>query len=633
MLLASVLLVTSCARGAVKTTRDEPGSSTSAAAPRPDDGESPPAPQSSDETLVANTTPTTTSAAAAGAANTAAEDVQASDPLPPQADGVADPDAAEVAIRFAFQHWLLIDLDKDLRSKLVEQGELNIDGLDSGVKAARGIAEFARFAIDGVRITSPESADVDFRVRWHNGVSPNFPNRLTGDAIFQDGSWRVSGKVVCILALGSGQNCSGVQARNPTVPSALRLSVVPEGFASQAINGVMQVAVPGGASWRAGTAWLAITTQTLVGLSALDHDAAATMLASGRYGVGDGTAVDVTGRAGRYSERPDGSQLMFIREDDVLVIVQAVGLPAEQIMQVATALVPDKFDPRAVSLPEGPLPGPGNDTTRVTAVTGRPLWRRRKMLLARTRWGRRVDGLGLDNLSLHDLSRADAHMLREYWRRIARFEHASVPAFEELATRLRRVRAPVHLIDRAMAAADQERDHTARAVSLAERFAGRELRLRALQAQPDRFVSFEHELAQLAVEALRDGVLNEGYAAWQAAAQAKAASDPQVVATLAATARDEAEHADLSRDVLAWCMKTSSAVPTAVIAAMQALPNTFRVPPIYGPIAEWFGAADPDPDRTFFRTLRSMVIDDTTGLLEIVVPQTAAPQNDFERVP
>jgi hypothetical protein len=623
LLLASVLLMTSCASAAVKTTRDEPDTSTTATATKSEDGET------SVEQSATNTPTPTSVAAADGAANIAAEDVKVSDPLPPQSDGAADAAAADVAIRYAFQHWLLMDLDKDLRAKLVEQGERNIDGLESGVKAARPIAEFARFAIDAVRLTGPASADVDFRVRWRNGPSPIFPNRVTGDAVFQDGSWRVSGKVVCLLALGSGQNCSGVQSRSPTVPSALRLSVVPEGFASQAIKGVMQVAVPGGATWQVGTAWLALTTQTLVGLSALDRDAAAMMLASGRFGPSDGSPIDVAGRPGRYSERPDSAQLMFIRDDDVLVIIQAVGLSADQMMQVATGLVPDQFDPGAVPpLPQGPLPGSGGGSTPVTAVTGRPLWRRRKMLLARTRWssGRfdRVDGL----------TRADAVVLRDYWRRVARFEHASVPAFEELAIRLRRVGAPAYLADRALVAAGQERDHTTRAVALAERFAGRELRLGHLAPQPERFVSREVELARLAVEALRDGALNEGYAAWQAAAQAKAASDPQVVETLAVVARDEAEHAELSRDVLAWCVQVGgSSVRNAVVAAMQALPDTISVPPISGTVAERFGAVDPDRDRTFFRTLRSMVIEDATRLVETTAANNDAAQNDVERVP
>jgi hypothetical protein len=578
ILAAGVLLVTSCASGAVKTTRDEPNDATTAAASRPESSvestppDSPPDSllDSSAEPSVTNTT--ANAAAAEGVANSAAEDVKVGDPLPPQTDGVTDSAAADVAIRYAFQHWLLIDLDRDVRAKLVDQGELNIDALDSGVKAARPIAEFARFAIDAVRITGAESADVDFRVRWRDGASPYFPNRLTGGAVFQNGSWRVSGKVLCLLALGSGQNCSGVQARNPTVPAALRLSVVPEGFGSQAINAVMQVAVPGGASWQAGTAWLAVTTQTLVGLSVLDHDAAATMLASGRFGPNDGTALDVAGRAGRYSERPEGAQLLFVRDDDVVVTIQAVGLSAEQMMQVATGLVPDQFVPGAVPPPLGPLPTPNGDTTTVTAVTGRPLWRRRKMLLARTRWSRRrLDRLGLDD----DLSRSEAGVLRDYWRRVARFEHASVPAFEELAIRLRRADAPVPLIDRALVAVAQERDHTARAVALTERFAGRELRIGPLASEPERFVSHEHELATLAVEALRDGVLNEGYAAWQASAQAKAASDPQVVDTLTVVA-----------------------------------------------------SADPDPDGTFFRVLRSMVIEDVSGLLELNVAE-----NDVERVP
>jgi hypothetical protein len=87
------------------------------------------------------------------AADLAAGRVTINDPLPTQLDGETDPAAAEIAVRYAYQHWILIDLDKDLRAKLVEQGEQNRDGLEAGLAAARSIADQARFAIDAVRIT------------------------------------------------------------------------------------------------------------------------------------------------------------------------------------------------------------------------------------------------------------------------------------------------------------------------------------------------------------------------------------------------------------------------------------------------------------------------------------------------
>jgi hypothetical protein len=396
------------------------------------------------------------------------------------------------------------------------------------------------------------------------------------------------------------------------------LSVVPEGFPVPAINGVMQVAVPGGGSWTAGGAWLSLTTQTLAGLSALDHDAAATLLVSGRYESDEGEAIDVADRAGRYVERPSGSQLTFIRADDVLVTVQGIGLSREQLLQVANGLVPDQFVP-GLAPPVAPPPNSPSGDPGAIAVTGRPLRRRRKMLLAPTRWGRRLGGgVGPSMDGFDDLSVAEAEMLRDYWRRIARFEHASITAFKELAMRLRSVDAPVDLIERA--------GHAARAATLAERFAGRTLRFGHLVAKPQ-LLGRQDELVRLAVEALRDGALNERYAAWQAAAQAATATDAQVIETLTVVAADEAEHAALSCDVLAWCVSTGgSAVRTAVLASMTTLPGTIVVPPLNGPVAERFGAADPDEDRTFYRALRSMVIEDATAMVALA-------ENEIERVP
>lgn len=75
-------------------------------------------------------------------------------------------------------------------------------------------------------------------------------------------------------------------------------------------------------------------------------------------------------------------------------------------------------------------------------------------------------------------------------------------------------------------------------------------------------------LARLAVEAIRDGVLNEGYAAWLAATQAERATDSRVRDTLLVIARDEAEHAEVSAAVLAWRLAQGDAdVVTAVVAA------------------------------------------------------------------
>ncbi len=48
--------------------------------------------------------------------------VSIDDPLPAQTDAATDPVTAEAAVRFAYQHWILVDLDKNLRASLIENG-------------------------------------------------------------------------------------------------------------------------------------------------------------------------------------------------------------------------------------------------------------------------------------------------------------------------------------------------------------------------------------------------------------------------------------------------------------------------------------------------------------------------------
>lgn len=153
-------------------------------------------------------------------------------------------------------------------------------------------------------------------------------------------------------------------------------------------------------------------------------------------------------------------------------------------------------------------------------------------------------------------------------------EHASVIAFQDLARRLTAVGAPAALADRAVRAAQQKADHTQRCFDLAGRYLGQNL-LPGRLHRPIRLpLSRETELARLAVEALRDGVLNEGHAAWLAAGQAERATDVRARDTLLVIARDEAEHAEVSAAVLAWCLAQGEAdVATAVGAAVACLPT------------------------------------------------------------
>lgn len=203
-------------------------------------------------------------------------------------------------------------------------------------------------------------------------------------------------------------------------------------------------------------------------------------------------------------------------------------------------------------------------------VEGRPL-RRRNGRLHRARSKRGHSHL-TDRQALW-LAPAVREALAEHWRNQGELEHASVIAFEDLARRLAMVDAPDDLIVRALQAARQETDHAERCFELAGRYLGESLRPGRLRRPLRLPRSRETELARLAVEALRDGVVNEGFAAWLAEQQLDRARDRRVQEVLAVIARDEAGHAALAVDVLAWCLDEGGcSVAAAVHAAVAELP-------------------------------------------------------------
>ena len=269
---------------------------------------------------------------------------------------------------------------------------------------------------------------------------------------------------------------------------------------------------------------------------------------------------------------------------------------------------------------------PPATTSETIVVVGRPLRRRNgRLRLARSRRGHSH----LTDRQALLLSPSVRKLLGDHWRAQGEMEHASVVAFHDLARRLVAVGAPTVLCEQAVRCARQEADHTERCFDLAGRYLGQTLhpgRLhRPLRLPPSR----KTELARLAVEALRDGVLNEGYAAWLAAGQAERATDARVRDTLLVIARDEAEHAELSAAVLAWCLAEGGfEVATAVEAAAAFLPAAVTscvIPPgVDAAALADHGLFDPDGAGYGNATGYASVLAATHA----VVPQMAIPTVD-----
>jgi hypothetical protein len=159
------------------------------------------------------------------------------------------------------------------------------------------------------------------------------------------------------------------------------------------------------------------------------------------------------------------------------------------------------------------------------------------------------------------------------WLEDARLEHAAVAAFARLSLDLLAVGAPPALLRRCHRAADEEIEHARQAFALASAYAGCPLGpgLFPEAAAGAELESPARTRARLAVEALVDGCIGEGVAA-ASLAEAAVSAEPAVASVLRAAARDEAEHAELSWDVLAWAVSEGGAdVARAAQRALDAL--------------------------------------------------------------
>jgi hypothetical protein len=228
--------------------------------------------------------------------------------------------------------------------------------------------------------------------------------------------------------------------------------------------------------------------------------------------------------------------------------------------------------PPATSTTPSPTPAPSSTEPTPRVVPGRPLRLRRRPLTPNTGYAATAPRHP-EHARLAAVPQAPA--LAALWLHAARLEHASVPAFAEVALLLAAVGAPLDLVAAAHRAALDEVAHTTLAYGLANAYGGTAHAPGDLPALLGRRVGPRRRrtaLTKLAVEALRDGCLNEGTAGALAAAGAATAADPALRAALTTVAADEDAHAELSWQVLGWCLDTGGRpVRDAVAAALRRL--------------------------------------------------------------
>jgi len=208
---------------------------------------------------------------------------------------------------------------------------------------------------------------------------------------------------------------------------------------------------------------------------------------------------------------------------------------------------------------------------------GRQIRRRGKTLLPPVAEGDAWARRSVDELDI-DVGPETRRALADQWRENGRTEHASVAAFAKLTLDLVALGAPPELIEAANRDALDEIRHTKMCFSLARAIDGAPESPAAfpeVAKAPSRSRSRTLALADLAVESLVDGALNEGVSARIVARLARRCAEPTIKELLKSIAADEGRHAAHGWDVVRWCLAEGGApVAHALAGAARALPAT-----------------------------------------------------------
>jgi hypothetical protein len=156
------------------------------------------------------------------------------------------------------------------------------------------------------------------------------------------------------------------------------------------------------------------------------------------------------------------------------------------------------------------------------------------------------------------------------WCDRARTEWASVPAFFELAEQLIAAEAPAALVDRAYRAASDEVRHAFLSAGIAAEAGGGTITIDPTGHARRAVARGVDGVVRLAVESWIDGCLGEGAAASVARAEAGIEeASPRIRAVQRSIARDEAQHAELAWDILAWASKREPDAVRDVLAEIK----------------------------------------------------------------
>jgi hypothetical protein len=152
----------------------------------------------------------------------------------------------------------------------------------------------------------------------------------------------------------------------------------------------------------------------------------------------------------------------------------------------------------------------------------------------------------------HMADEATRQAILTHWANEASAECASIPAFLALARDLEKVGAPRGLVEAALRAAREEATHTNLCLALANAHADQPIMTRTPAIPTSTDIDREALLQRLTLEAFWDGSVAEGSAAVVAQRSAVDTRDDATRLALQTIARDEANHAELARLIVAY---------------------------------------------------------------------------------
>lgn len=157
-----------------------------------------------------------------------------------------------------------------------------------------------------------------------------------------------------------------------------------------------------------------------------------------------------------------------------------------------------------------------------------------------------------------------------HWAKEASAESASIPAFLALARDLKMASAPASLVQAALRAAREEATHTQLCEALANDHAEMPIAAIAPPTPDNADVDDASLVRRLALEAFWDGCVAEGSAATVARRSALLVADETTRLALQTIARDEEQHAELAKRIVAYCLSTGGrAVRHALVESFE----------------------------------------------------------------